>query len=127
MVGVARLELVASWSRTKHATKLRYTPMHSAKIIIADFYGLVKSSRKKIRKAEAAVLLHIPIHMLQHPGVLRFFRQILPDVPDSDDGVDLDAELVHDLGYGGLPAFLSHFAAVHGNEHIRNFHVCRTL
>ena len=26
LVGVARLELAASWSRTKHATKLRYTP-----------------------------------------------------------------------------------------------------
>lgn len=26
VVGVTRLELVASWSRTKHATKLRYTP-----------------------------------------------------------------------------------------------------
>ena len=51
LVGVTRLELVASWSRTKHATKLRYTPTHSAKIIIADFYGFVKSSRKKIRKS----------------------------------------------------------------------------
>ena len=26
MVGVAGLEPAASWSRTKHATKLRYTP-----------------------------------------------------------------------------------------------------
>ena len=26
LVGVARLELAASWSRTKRATKLRYTP-----------------------------------------------------------------------------------------------------
>ena len=26
VVGVARLELAASWSRTKRATKLRYTP-----------------------------------------------------------------------------------------------------
>ena len=27
LVGVRRLELLASWSRTKRATKLRYTPM----------------------------------------------------------------------------------------------------
>ena len=27
LVGVTRLELVASWTRTMHATKLRYTPI----------------------------------------------------------------------------------------------------
>ncbi len=27
MVGVTRFELVASWTRTMHATKLRYTPI----------------------------------------------------------------------------------------------------
>ena len=29
VVGVTRLELVASWTRTMHATKLRYTPTFS--------------------------------------------------------------------------------------------------
>ncbi len=30
MVGVTRFELVASWTRTMHATKLRYTPALTA-------------------------------------------------------------------------------------------------
>ena len=34
LVGVMRLELTASWSRTKHATKLRYTPKNPIQMIL---------------------------------------------------------------------------------------------
>ena len=37
LVGVTRLELVASWSRTKHATKLRYTPKHRRMFYYSEF------------------------------------------------------------------------------------------
>ena len=40
LVGVARLELAASWSRTKRATKLRYTP--TTKLIILCLLGFGK-------------------------------------------------------------------------------------
>ena len=40
VVGVARLELAASWSRTKRATKLRYTP--TTKLIILCLLGFGK-------------------------------------------------------------------------------------
>ena len=38
LVGVARLELAASWSRTMRATKLRYTPIDSWQLLFADFF-----------------------------------------------------------------------------------------
>lgn len=44
LVGVTRLELVASWTRTMHATKLRYTPT-SAFNNYTRFILFVKSKR----------------------------------------------------------------------------------
>ena len=46
VVGVARLELAASWSRTMRATKLRYTPLvfavfKSALYILATYFHSV--------------------------------------------------------------------------------------
>ena len=34
LVGVTRLELVASWTRTMHATKLRYTPTFPLAVLL---------------------------------------------------------------------------------------------
>lgn len=47
VVGVTRLELVASWSRTKHATKLRYTPIPDTSFIIPNLRPFVKTSGRK--------------------------------------------------------------------------------
>ena len=46
MVGVAGLEPAASWSRTKHATKLRYTPSLEQQINYIIFLPFVNGKRK---------------------------------------------------------------------------------
>lgn len=42
MVGVARFELAASWSRTKHSYHLSYTPLFCYHIIIHNFQHLAR-------------------------------------------------------------------------------------
>ena len=58
MVGVAGLEPAASWTRTKHATKLRYTPLN---IAVERVNGLVAEEgfEPSQTESESAVL---PLH-----------------------------------------------------------------
>ena len=69
MVGVARLELAASWSRTKHATKLRYTPNNE--------HGTLNQRSSASNAAEIGVNMATAIAVTGHNWLVRADKPII--------------------------------------------------
>ena len=69
LVGERRFELPASWSRTKRATKLRYSPIKFYKYKI---YGEMSSGPRRLLKISGETGSQIPLGLpLPKGGVLR--------------------------------------------------------
>lgn len=77
LVGVARFERAASWTRTMHSTKLSHTPVHSTGtrscsrtlIIISQYLGFVNRFSKKNFKSPASSTLLISFDVYAEAGL----------------------------------------------------------
>lgn len=84
VVGVARFERAASWTRTKHSTKLSHTPLPTPLIIaqknriVKFFYKLFCNLPKKVNKAEKTA--PEALISLIAPGVYRQLYQLIDKI-----------------------------------------------
>ena len=110
------MEYATNIKRRKGKKNLRRMAEKKRVKFCAEEYGL-----------KAAVLLHVLVHAGQQRRVGALFRQIFPNIPYRDDGVNRNAEFFLYFHHSGFDALFADFAAVYRNEHVRQLYVRRTF